>query len=115
VIDHLTSGGKHDVPKTQRIFWAVTEGGVAAVLLLGGGLTALQTAAITTGLPFAAILTLMCYTVYLGLDNEYEILESEAFADRIEDLTSEEDVTIATSGDEMVTDISSDDAAGSSD
>ncbi|MFB6228148.1 MAG: BCCT family transporter, partial [Halobacteriales archaeon] len=26
VIDHLTSGGKHDVPKTQRIFWAITEG-----------------------------------------------------------------------------------------
>jgi choline/glycine/proline betaine transport protein len=115
VIDHLTSGGKHDVPKTQRIFWAVTEGAVASVLLIGGGLTALQTAAITTGLPFAVILCLMCYTVYLGLDNEYEILESEAFADRIEDITTEEDVTVATSGDEMVTDISSEDTASSSD
>ncbi|MDX1641146.1 MAG: hypothetical protein R3220_05585 [Balneolaceae bacterium] len=20
-MDHLTSGGKHDVPKTQRVFW----------------------------------------------------------------------------------------------
>jgi choline/glycine/proline betaine transport protein len=103
VIDHLTSGGKHDVPKTQRIFWAVTEGAVAAILLLGGGLSALQTAAITTGLPFAAILVLMCYTVYLGLDNEYEILESEAFAQRIEELTAEGDVEVVTSGDEMVT------------
>ena len=45
VIDHLTSGGKHDVPRAQRIFWAITEGGVAAVLLWGGGLGALQTAA----------------------------------------------------------------------
>jgi choline/carnitine/betaine transport len=115
VIDHLTSGGKHDVPKTQRIFWAVTEGAVASVLLIGGGLTALQTAAITTGLPFAAILCLMCYTVYLGLDNEYEILESEAFADRIEDMTSEEDVEVVTSGDEMVTDIASGDESASSD
>ena len=82
VIDHLTSGGKHDVPKTQRIFWALTEGTVAATLLIGGGLSALQTASITTGLPFAVILVLMCYTVYLGLDNEYEILASEQFAER---------------------------------
>jgi choline/glycine/proline betaine transport protein len=115
VIDHLTSGGKHDVPKTQRIFWAVTEGTVAAVLLIGGGLTALQTAAITTGLPFAVILCLMCYTVYLGLDNEYEILESEAFADRIEDMTTEDDVDVVTTGDEMVTDIASGDESASSD
>jgi choline/carnitine/betaine transport len=105
VIDHLTSGGKHDVPKTQRIFWAVTEGGVAAVLLWGGGLGALQTAAITTGLPFAVILTLMCYTVYRGLDNEYEILESEEFAETIEELTDEDDVEVVTTGSETVTDI----------
>ena len=116
VIDHLTSGGKHDVPKTQRIFWAVTEGAVASLLLIGGGLTALQTAAITTGLPFAVILTLMCYTVYLGLDNEYQILESEEFADRIEDLTEQGDVDVVTTGDEVVTDISdADDTASSSD
>jgi len=105
VIDHLTSGGKHDVPKAQRVFWAITEGAVAALLLIGGGLGALQTAAITTGLPFAVILCLMCYTVYLGLDNEYEILESEAFAERIEDLTAEGDVDVVTSGRETVTSI----------
>jgi choline/carnitine/betaine transport len=113
VIDHLTSGGKHDVPRTQRIFWAITEGVVAAILLWGGGLGALQTAAITTGLPFAVILTLMCYTVYLGLKNEYEILESEEFAETIEELSDDEDVQVVTSGDEMVTDISEgDETAG---
>jgi len=106
VIDHLTSGGKHDVPRTQRIFWALTEGLVASILLIGGGLTALQTAAITTGLPFAFILCLMCYTVYLGLDNEYQILESEEFAETIQDLSEREDVDVVTAGDEMVTDIS---------
>lgn len=105
VIDHLTSGGKHDVPKTQRIFWAVTEGLVAAILLWGGGLNALRTASVTTGLPFAVILCLMCYTVYLGLDNEYEILESEEFAETIEDLTERQDIDVVTAGDEMVTDI----------
>ncbi|MEF8782787.1 MAG: BCCT family transporter [Haloarculaceae archaeon] len=116
VIDHLTSGGKHDVPKVQRIFWAITEGAVAAILLWGGGLGALQTAAITTGLPFAVILCLMCYTVYLGLSNEYEILESEEFAQTIEDLTAEEDIDVVTAGDEVVTEIGeSDETAGGSD
>jgi choline/glycine/proline betaine transport protein len=105
VIDHLTSGGKHDVPKAQRVFWAVTEGGVAAILLWAGGLSALQTAAITTGLPFAVILCLMCYTVYLGLSNEYQILESEEFADRIQDITEADDVEIVTTGGDVVTDV----------
>ena len=105
VIDHLTSGGKHDVPKAQRIFWAFTEGIVAAVLLVGGGLTALQAASIATGLPFAAILLLMCYTVYLGLDHEHEILESEAFSDRLEELSQRGEIEVVTSDDAVVTDV----------
>ncbi|MFC5972136.1 BCCT family transporter [Halomarina salina] len=106
VIDHLTSGGKHDVPRAQRIFWALTEGGVAALLLWGGGLNALQTASIATGFPFAVILLLMCYTVYLGLNNEYEILESEEFAERIQDVTRRDEVDVVSSGSDVVTDVS---------
>ena len=75
VVDNLTSGGKLDSPVTQRVFWAVMEGVVAAVLLLGGGLTALQTAAITTGLPFALVLIVMCYSLNLGLSKELQELE----------------------------------------
>ena len=56
VIDIITAGGNPDPPKAQRIFWAVLEGFVAAALLIAGGLIALQTAAITTGLPFAFVL-----------------------------------------------------------
>jgi choline/glycine/proline betaine transport protein len=79
VVDHLTSGGKLDSPVPQRIFWAVTEGVIAAVLLIGGGLTALQTAAITTGLPFVIVLLIMCYSLYKALGEELyhaEILEA---------------------------------------
>jgi len=72
VIDSLTSGGKLDAPVGQRVFWAITEGAVAAVLLIGGGLEALQTAAITTGLPFMFILIVMCYSVYIGLREEHQ-------------------------------------------
>ena len=106
VIDHLTSGGKHDVPRAQRVFWALSEGAVAAVLLAGGGLTALQTAAVSTGLPFAFILLLMCYTVYLGLDNEYTILESEAFEEQISRIDSMDDVEVTASSGDVVTGIS---------
>ncbi|MDF9798417.1 choline/glycine/proline betaine transport protein [Catalinimonas alkaloidigena] len=71
VVDSITSGGKLDAPVGQRVFWANAEGAVAAVLLLGGGLNALQTAAITTGLPFAFVLLIMCYSLYKGLHEEY--------------------------------------------
>ena len=110
VVDHLTSGGKHDVPRAQRIFWALTEGAVAAVLLVGGGLSALQAASIATGLPFAVILVVMCYTVYLGLDHELEILESDAFADRLDELRREEEVDVVTSDEGVVTDVRDDSA-----
>jgi len=114
VVDHLTSGGKHDVPRAQRIFWAMTEGGVAALLLYGGGsasLNALQTAAIATGFPFAIVLLIMCYTVYLGLRNEYKVLASEEFKERIDDIT-DDDFDINTTGTEVVTDIRERSAGG---
>jgi choline/glycine/proline betaine transport protein len=75
VVDSLTTGGKIDAPVGQRIFWAVVEGSVAAVLLIGGGLQALQTATIVTGLPFAIILIVMCFSLYKGLSEDYRKLK----------------------------------------
>jgi choline/glycine/proline betaine transport protein len=71
VVDAFTSGGKLKSPVTQRVFWASMEGIVAAVLLLGGGLQALQTAAIAMGLPFAVILVIMSFSLRKGLVQEY--------------------------------------------
>ncbi len=67
VIDMLTSGGEEDAPVWQRIFWACTEGAVAAVLLLAGGLGALQTATIASALPFTVIMLLMCWGLIRAL------------------------------------------------
>lgn len=69
VIDLLTSGGITDTPKIQRVFWSVLEGAIAAVLLLAGsgGLLALQTAAITTALPFSLVMLVMCYGLVRAL------------------------------------------------
>lgn len=79
VIDIITAGGNPEPPKIQRIFWAVMEGMVAAALLLGGGLVALQTAAISAGLPFAVILLGMCWALHRGL-NQYQSGQSFALS-----------------------------------
>ena len=76
VVDHLTSGGKLDSPKLQRVFWAVMEGLVAIALLIGGGLAALQTAAVSIGLPFAVILLIMCWSMKKAFTEELDMLES---------------------------------------
>lgn len=72
VVDTLTSGGRHDAPVGQKIFWASMEGTVAGILLVGGGLTALQTASILTGLPFAILLIVLCFSFYKSLSSYYE-------------------------------------------
>jgi choline/glycine/proline betaine transport protein len=71
VIDMLASGGNTNPPKLQRVFWAMSEGVVAAVLLYAGGLVALQTASITTGLPFAVVLLLICFSLHKALRDEH--------------------------------------------
>ncbi len=70
VIDTITAGGKMDAPVVQRVFWCTLEGLVAIALLLGGGLAALQGAAVSTGIPFTLVVLTMCYTVYKALSTE---------------------------------------------
>ena len=70
VIDTITAGGKVDAPVPQRVFWCTFEGAVAIVLLVGGGLGALQAMVISTGLPFTLVLLLMCWAVLRGLQTE---------------------------------------------
>jgi choline/glycine/proline betaine transport protein len=77
VIDIITSGGNPNPPVLSRLFWAIMEGVVAGVLLIGGGLVALQTATITTGLPFAVVILGMCVALYRGLS---EYVSPQAFS-----------------------------------
>lgn len=70
VVDSLASGGSAESPVWQRVFWASTEGAVAAVLLLAGGLNALQTMAITSALPFAIIMLISAYGLWRALTIE---------------------------------------------
>ncbi|MBA6420512.1 BCCT family transporter [Pseudomonas sp. 5Ae-yellow] len=67
VIDSLASGGLMHTPALQRAFWAILEGVVAAVLLMAGGLSALQTMTIVTALPFAIIMIIAMLGMWRAL------------------------------------------------
>ncbi|UUV18342.1 BCCT family transporter [Fusobacteria bacterium ZRK30] len=78
VVDNLTSGGKTDSPISQRIFWAVMQGTIAAALLIAGGseaLSALQTGVIISGLPFTVMLLAMTYSLHIGLRDDLKKLK----------------------------------------
>lgn len=58
-----------DPPMLARIIWATSLGVVATVLLAGGGLGALQTSVLVTGVPFAVIIAIACFTLIKRLKN----------------------------------------------
>ncbi len=78
VVDILTNGGDPNPDWKQRLFWAVTEGVVGAVLLVAGAalgdpaaaLTPLQTASVAAGLPFSIVLALVAWGLIKGLSEE---------------------------------------------
>lgn len=61
VADMLCSNGNNNTPTWQRVYWAVSVGVVAAILLYAGGPGALQTMTIVAALPFSVILLLSMY------------------------------------------------------
>ncbi|MEO1528185.1 MAG: BCCT family transporter, partial [Planctomycetota bacterium] len=70
VIDIIASGGNPDPPVGTRLFWAITEGVVAAALLTAGGLAALQAASLAVALPFTIVLILSCVSLVIALRQE---------------------------------------------
>jgi len=73
VVNTILSVGNEEPPMPHRIFWGITEGLVAGVLLLAGGLKALQTAAITAALPFSIVMLLMTYGLIKALRAERRV------------------------------------------
>eukprot|EP01051_Picozoa_sp_SAG22_P013774 SAG22_NODE_1583_length_4063_cov_6.137487_2_plen_906_part_00 len=78
VVDALASNGSgfaedEKVSVIQRVFWALTEGGVASALLVAGGrdsLKALQAASICAGLPYTILLCIMCTSLWRMLKED---------------------------------------------
>lgn len=67
VIDSLAAGGAAQTPVWQRVFWASTQGVLAAVLLIAGGLQALQAMTVASALPFAIIMLLSAVGIWRAL------------------------------------------------
>ena len=67
VIDSLAAGGVGNTPVWQRFFWATSAGLVAISLLVAGGLSALQTMAITSALPFAIVMIVAALGMWRAL------------------------------------------------
>ncbi|NTS64562.1 BCCT family transporter [Sphingomonas sp. HHU CXW] len=59
VIDTLASGGAEETPRWQRVYWCVLLGVTATLLLVAGGLGALQAATLLAALPFCFIMLLL--------------------------------------------------------
>ncbi len=102
VVDMLTNGGDPHPIWQQRMFWAITEGAVAAILLVAGALAAagdplvaLQTASILAGLPFSVVLILICWGLVrqLGREPGYSIRgweDPRADGERVQDSLEED-------------------------
>ncbi len=67
VMNILSSGGNPNPPLLQKLFWSVLTGAAAAVLLLAGGLQALQTATLTAALPLSIVLLLIAWGLWTAL------------------------------------------------
>jgi choline/glycine/proline betaine transport protein len=104
VIDMIASGGDPNPPRAHRVFWAIAEGAVAAVLLWAGGdlaLQALQAGSVSTGLPFAIVLVFVMVGLIKGLRSEaagvpFARVPSEPLVARQEVDTSPEETGVGT-------------------
>ena len=73
VLGMLSEGGTLNPSNKIKTTWGIIQSAVAAVLLLSGGLTVLQTASIVVAFPFAIIMLFMCYSLLQALNSELEI------------------------------------------
>ena len=80
VITTMLSMGDDNPPQRFRIVWGLGEGFVAGVLLLAGGLKALQTASIAAALPISIIMLFMTYGLIKSLSEDSSAVSAEAEA-----------------------------------
>ena len=70
VVGMLTSKGSFEPSNWVKGIWGTILGGVAAVLLLSGGLGALQTASIVSAFPFMLVMLVMMYSLLKAFSEE---------------------------------------------
>ncbi|OHR66999.1 glycine/betaine ABC transporter permease [Bacillus sp. HMSC76G11] len=70
VLGMLSERGNLNPTNKIKVTWGIIQSMVASVLLLAGGLQALQTASIVAAFPFAIIMVVMCWSLFKALKDE---------------------------------------------
>jgi glycine betaine transporter len=73
----LTTGGKEQPSTINRVLWGGLMGGLASLLIVGGGIDALRSSAIITGGPFAVIGVLAIVGMCLEFQRLRPVLQSD--------------------------------------
>ncbi|MCK8817724.1 BCCT family transporter [Natroniella sulfidigena] len=84
VMGMLTSYGALEPSRNVKITWGVFEGLIAAVLLLAGGLSALQTAAIASAFPFMFFMCLSIFSFFKVIQEDYRLTQQGEFIGTID-------------------------------
>ena len=77
VLGSMSTGGTLNPKTAVKLTWGAIIAAFAGVLLLAGGLDALQKVAIIAAIPFAFIMIAMCFSLYKGLSEEFEEQEEQ--------------------------------------
>lgn len=88
VMGMIATGGQQNPKRWIRTFFVLITAALAIALLLAGGLTALQTAAITIALPFSIVMLLICWSTMVAFIRErraYARAERAQLIDKIGD------------------------------
>ncbi len=86
VMSMIATGGRLNPKRWIRSFFALITALLAIALLLSGGLTALQTAAIAIALPFSVVMLMICWSTIIAFSRErraYAKAERAQFVDHI--------------------------------
>ncbi|KMK77704.1 BCCT family transporter [Alkalihalobacillus pseudalcaliphilus] len=77
VLGMLTTGGRLNPQVKVKVIWGLILSGTASVLLLSGGLQALEMAMLIAAFPFTFVVILMMVSLLKALSSEYDILRLE--------------------------------------
>jgi len=71
VLGMMSTGGDHDPQARVKLIWGLLVAGIAASLLLAGGIKAVQTATIVFALPFTGVIILMTGALWRAVRDDW--------------------------------------------
>uniref|UniRef100_UPI0006D25C74 BCCT family transporter n=1 Tax=Bacillus sp. JCM 19041 TaxID=1460637 RepID=UPI0006D25C74 len=77
VLAMLTTGGRLNPVASVKVIWGIVLAGTASVLLLSGGLRALEMAMLIAAFPFGILMIIMAFSLLKALRSESNILRME--------------------------------------